>query len=71
MKKLIIRNEIFLKIQIDVPLRKKIAEYQKTHHMSVRKLCIDKAPKLYDINILNIIKEHTGWTDDEIFEQKK
>lgn len=64
------RDEIFLKIQIDVPLRKKIADCEGISHMSVRKLCIEKAPKLSQYNILKIIKEHTGWTDDEIFEEK-
>lgn len=64
------RDEIFLKIQIDVELRKKIGELQGTDHMSVRKLCINKSAKLSEINNLNIIKQHTGWTDAEIFETK-
>lgn len=67
MKKLTMRDETFRNIQIDVELRKKIANYQGTDHLSVRKLCINKAPKLYDINIVNIIKEHTGWSDEEMF----
>lgn len=70
MGKLVMRDEILLKIQIDVELRKKIAASEGIGHMSVRKLCIEKAPKLSQFNILKIIKEHTGWTDDDIFEEK-
>lgn len=69
MGKLVMRNEIFLQIQIDLELRKKIADSDGINHMTVRKLCIEKSRRLSEINNLKIIKEHTGWTDADIFEE--
>lgn len=62
-----IKDEIFLKIQVDLPLRKKIADLCMIHHMSVRQRCLTKSPKMAHPKTIELIKKETGWSDSDIF----
>ncbi len=64
----IMRQKIFDIIQTNLELRKKISDVHNVADSSVKTLAIRKSPKLTEYNILNVIREHTKLTDEEIFE---
>ncbi len=66
-KKLVMKDEVFELIQKDLSLRQKIAISEQVQDNSIRVLCINKSKRLSEYNILNIIKEHTGLKDKDIF----
>ncbi len=70
-KKLVMKDEVFELIQKDLSLRQKIAVSEQVQDNSIRVLCINKSKRLSEYNILNIIKEHTGLKDKDIFETEK
>ncbi len=70
-KKLVMKDEVFELIQKDLSLRQKIAVSEQVQDNSIRVLCINKSKRLSEYNILNIIKEHTGLKDKDIFTTEK
>lgn len=62
------KEEIYKLIRTDIPLRMKIAELIGTTDASVYNAATRKAPRLSHYHIVKIIMDHTGKTEDEIFE---
>ncbi len=66
MKKM--RQRVLDMIETNLELRKKISDVHHVSDNSIKLLAIRKSPKLTEYNILNVIREHTKLTDEEIFE---
>jgi len=64
-------EKVFDLIRTDRVLRQTIAISEGVQDNSVRVLAINKSSKLTEFNILNIIREHTGLKDKDIFEPIK
>jgi hypothetical protein len=69
MKKM--KQRVFNLIKTDLELRKKISDVHNVSDNSIKLLAVRKSPKLTEYNILNVIKEHTKLTDEQIFENVK
>lgn len=67
-KKKIIRDEVFRKILDDYELLDKLKEATGLRENSVRQIAYRKSHRrLMDVNIMAVVKNHTKWTDKEIF----
>jgi hypothetical protein len=70
-KKQIMRQEIFDLIREDLPLRQAIAMITGTTDNNIRVLCINSSKKLSEYNVVNVIKHHTGYKDNQIFKDEE
>lgn len=68
---MIIRNEIYQLIRTDTVLRRKIADAIGVTDSTVYGHAVRKAPKLQEYQVIKIIREYTGKSEDEIFETEK
>jgi hypothetical protein len=66
-----IKEEIFHLIRNDVKLRIKMAAYSGVSDTTIYLHAKRKAPKLYDYNLVKIVMDHTGKSEEEIFETLK
>ena len=63
-----IRGEVFRKILDDYPLRKKIAEETGNRESTVTNWAYRESDKVSNYFAVNVIKKHTGWKDNQIFQ---
>lgn len=61
---------LFDLIKTDLDLRKKLSGIYGVSDNSIRLLGVRNSPKLTEYNYLNIIKQHTGLKDKDIFEKE-
>jgi len=64
------KNEIYHLIRNDIPLRVKIARFLGITDASVYNSATRKAPRLTEYPVVKIIMEHTGKSEEEIFEKE-
>lgn len=63
-----IKDEIYHLIRNDVKLRMKMANHLEIAESTIYLHATRKAPKLNDYNLIKILMEHTGKSEDDIFE---
>jgi hypothetical protein len=68
-KKAKLKNEIYLLIRNDIPLRGKIAKTVGIENDSVYRAAFRESPMFSRPFVLKIIIEHTGKTKEEILEK--
>lgn len=68
--KMKMKQFIFDLIKTDLELRKKLSGIYGVSDNSIRLLGVRNSPKLTEYNYLNIIKQHTGLKDKDIFEKE-
>lgn len=65
-----IKKEIYKLIRNDTKLRRKIANELEVTDASVYGHAVREAPKLKEYPVVKIIMEHTGYSEDQIFDPK-
>jgi len=63
-----IRPEVFRQIIEDYDLRKKIADETRNREVTVSGWAYRESEKVLNYFVINIIKEHTGWSDSQLFQ---
>lgn len=63
-----LKNEIYHLIRNDLGLRQKMATYLGVGEATIYGHAVRKAPKLNDFFLVKILMEHTGKTEEEVFE---
>lgn len=66
-----IRDEIYHLIRNDLKLRIKMASHLDVSDATIYLHAKRKAPKLNDYNLVKILMDHTGKSEEEIFEPLK
>ncbi|WGU70688.1 hypothetical protein QIU18_00595 [Capnocytophaga canimorsus] len=64
-----LQKQIKEKLQLDIEFRKKLADLRGSDTQVAYLLIKKNSPYLTMLPVVNLIKEHTGLTEDEIFEK--
>ncbi|AZA73535.1 hypothetical protein [Chryseobacterium indoltheticum] len=71
-KRLKVKDTVYRKILDDFGLRDKLIEITGLRESGVLAFAYRKSERaVRDFEVMQAIKEHTGWTDKEIFEEEK
>lgn len=64
-----LKKEIQKKLQFDITFRKKLADLRGSDTQAAYILIKKNSPYLTMLPVVELIKEHTGLTENEIFEK--